>query len=244
MEPAPELRLSTSSAIRAHAADLWSIPHALRVGGMIPLGTRTTIVRLAGGGLLLHAPASLSEADHAAIAALGPVVALVAPNLEHCSFIADTARRHRDAQLWVAPGVERRLPADLPQRPLLLGQDTARPAWQDDLLPVAIDGMPRLRETVFLHPASGTLITADLSFNIQQADSWLDRTTLRMAGAYGHFGPSHLFKLYFLQDRAAFTRSLQAVLEHDFERVILAHGDVAEQGGKALLRAGFRFLLP
>ena len=209
-------------------------------GGLIPLGARTTIIGLPDGGLLLHAPARLSDADHAEIAELGEVRGLVAPNLEHCSWIADAAQRYPDAQLWVAPGVQRRLPAE--RRHHVLGQDDTVPVWEGVLDALAIDGMPRLQETVFLHPDTGTLITCDLSFNIHDVRSWVDRMALQVAGAYGKFGPSHLFKLYFLQDRVAFKRSLDALLEREFEQVILSHGEPVRSGGRENLREAFAFL--
>jgi len=215
---------------------IWTIDHPLRVRGLIPLGTRTTIVRLLDQSLLVHSPGPLSDEHHDQIAALGTVSVIVSPNLEHVLFLSDAASRYPNAQLWVAPGCPTALPRDA--RTL---DDTADAPWKGALVDFQMAGMPRLRETVFLHEASGTLIVTDISFNIRRAGFW-DRMMLSMAGAYGKFGPSHLFRSYFLQDRAAFKESLDAVLAHDFERVILAHGDVVRDGGRDGLRAAFAFL--
>jgi hypothetical protein len=39
-----------------------------------------------------------------------------------------------------------------------------------------------------------------------------------------------------VKDEAAFRSSLASILEWDFDRVIVGHGDVIEHGGKAKLR--------
>jgi hypothetical protein len=46
-----------------------------------------------------------------------------------------------------------------------------------------------------------------------------------------------------IRDRAAARGSLERILEWDFERVILTHGEVLERGGPAALRAGYAWLL-
>lgn len=224
-------------ALTQHADHIWSISHPLRVRGLIPLGTRTTIVQLSDGSLLLHSPGPLSEQDCADIDALGTVSVLLAPNLEHFLFLADAAARWPDAQLWVAPGC----PAELPRDARTLDDLDGAP-WADTLDTFYVDGMPRLREFVFLHRPSKTLIITDISFNIRSRDRWWERALLSVMGAYGKLGPSTLFKSHFLQDRAAFKVSLDRVLEEDFEQIVLPHGDVVTSGGRQQLREAFAFL--
>jgi hypothetical protein len=64
------------------APDLWvaTRPLPLRVGD---IGTRMTVIRLGDGSLLLHSPVRIDDATRAAVDALGPVGAVVAPNLHH-----------------------------------------------------------------------------------------------------------------------------------------------------------------
>lgn len=223
----------------AHAPGLWSRRHALRVGGVLPLGTRTTVLAHPDGGLLVHSPGPLSADDHAFILALGEVRWLVAPNREHTLFIGDAARAFPGAEVWVAPGVEGCISEERLTGVLSPGLDSPFGESIDTLF---IEGCPRMAETVLIHAASSTLITADLSFHITEADSWLDRTMLKMAGAYGKFGPSTLFRNWYLQDRPAFKRSLGALLERDFDRVVVAHGRPLETGGKMALESAFSFL--
>ena len=223
----------------AHAPGLWSCAHTLRVSGMIPLGCRTTVIEHPDGGLLVHSPGPLTADDHATIRGLGEVRWLVAPNREHTLYIADAARAFPEAEVWVAPGVEGRIPDGRLTGVLSPGLQSPFGEAIDTLF---IEGCPRMAETVLIHTASSTLITADLSFHITEADSWLDRTMLKMAGAYGKFGPSTLFRNWYLQDHSAFRRSLDELLDRDFDRVVLAHGKPLETGGKAALEAAYAFL--
>jgi len=222
-----------------HAPGLWSRSHALRVAGMVPLGTRTTVLEHPEGGLLVHSPGPLSPEDHATVRSLGEVRWLVAPNREHMLYIGDAAEAFPEAEVWVAPGVESRVPDGRLTGVLSPGLDSPFGAAVDTLF---VEGCPRLSETVLLHTPTRTLITADLSFHILEADGWLDRTILKMAGAYGKLGPSSLFKSWFMQDGQALRRTVDALLERDFDRILLAHGQPVETGGKAGLRAAYAFL--
>ena len=53
---------------------------------------------------------------------------------------------------------------------------------------------------------------------------------MRLIRSYGRFGPSTLDP-WLIRDRAAARASLERILAWDFDRVIVAHGDVLERGG-------------
>ena len=60
--------------------------------------------------------------------------------------------------------------------------------------------------------------------------------------SYGRFGPSKLDPLL-IRDRRAARESLERILAWDFDRVVVAHGDVLESGGREALREGYAWLL-
>src|SRR6266542_3295563 len=131
--------------------DLWVIDHALAMGGL-SLGTRTTVLRLPDGSMALISPGPLDDAGAAAVTALGPVRALVAPNTMHHLWLADARRRFPDARLYAPPALAKKRP-ELPI-------DVALPASPapDVLVPIAVAGMPRLDETAFVHRPPPTLV--------------------------------------------------------------------------------------
>jgi hypothetical protein len=222
----------------SHTPGVWSIAHPLTVGGILPMGTRTTILRLDSGGLLVHAPGPLDAADAAAVRALGPVEAIVAPNKEHHLFFAAARAAFPEARGYAVPGAQGRVRSAVDGP---FGAGAAGP-WEDGLLAVDVGGMPRLEETLLFHRASGTLVTCDLSFNIQRVEGWLPRTALELAGAYGRFGPSRLFRSWYLQDRPALRRTVDQLLDLPLTRIVLAHGETVDTDARATLEAAFDWL--
>jgi hypothetical protein len=46
-----------------------------------------------------------------------------------------------------------------------------------------------------------------------------------------------------VRDRVAFRQSLKRILEWPFERIVVAHGEVSEKGGRDELVRGYAWLL-
>ena len=223
--------------LQALATDVWVIDHPLRVGGL-HLGTRTTLVRLASGGLWMHSPGPLSPQLTADIAALGVVQALVAPNAMHHRYLTHNARAFPQATVYVSPALSEKLKTALAYEVL---QTETPPLWRDDLRQHFIDGMPKLQEYVFLHRASQTLILTDLAFHIRHSDAWFTRLFMHLNGAYGHFGPSRIFRTL-VKNRAALRASLAHLQKWEFERIIVAHGDILEHDGKAAMQTRYAWV--
>ena len=68
------------------------------------------------------------------------------------------------------------------------------------------------------------------------------RVLMTLIRSYGHFGPSTLDPLL-IRHRPSARASLERILAWDFDRVIVAHGDVLEHGGREALRRGYSWLL-
>lgn len=216
------------------AKDLWTIEHTLRIAGL-PIGTRTSVVRLADGGLLLHSPGPLDTSGRSALEGLGPVRALVAPNALHHFYVEENARAFPEARIYGAPGVAAKQPGVHFHEEL---GDTAPAAWSADLDQRLVRGMPGVDEVAFLHRASRTLLLTDLAFNVRHSDSAWMRLFMRLNGAYGRFGPTRMLKTRF-RDRAALRASLERILAWDFDRVSVTHGEILEAGGREALRDAF-----
>ena len=123
----------------------------------------------------------------------------------------------------------------------MLGDKPAE-LWAADLDQVQVGGAPSLRETVFLHRASRTLLCLDLCFNVNTSGSFATRLMMRINGAYGRFGPSRIFRYTVMKDRRALRASLDKILAWDFDRVTVAHGDILETGGRKAIQRGFAWL--
>lgn len=202
---------------------LWHATHDHAPGG-IQFRTRATLARLSDGGLWMHSPIPLDDALANQLDTLGDVRHLVAPNGWHHSFTAAAKARYPRATLWASPALRHsnaRLPVDA-------WLDETEPPWSRELQPLLIEGAPKAGEVVFLHAPSSTLIVTDLLFQIRYPVNILTKVVLWMAGTHGgRLAQSRLWRSV-TKDRVAAARSVETMLEWDFERVVLAHGDLVE----------------
>ncbi|MCA9604075.1 MAG: DUF4336 domain-containing protein [Myxococcales bacterium] len=212
---------------------LWvrAMPHTM-MG--LHLGARMAVVRLKDGSLLIHSPIALDAELRAAVDALGPVSHITCPNTYHHVYAKPWAEAYPEATLHGAPTLERKR-SDLRFHRTLSSQP--HPDWEGTLIPHYIEGC-LLHETVFVHPATRTVVAVDLAENFDTSDHFATRTYLKMAGIHGRVGWAKPLRVLY-RDRRAAARSLEALLEHDFDRVIVAHGNVIERNGRALVRQTF-----
>jgi hypothetical protein len=224
--------------LRELAPDLWVTERSLTFAG-IDVGTRMTVIRLREGELFLHSPVALDPELQRALDALGTVRFAVAPNRMHHLFIGDYCDAYPKAELFAAPGLETKR-KDVGWRAVL--GDEAPPAWAGQLEQLFFRGFPLANEVVFFHPPSRSLLLTDLAFNIGPDSPPATRFAFRLLRAYERFGPSLLERIL-IRDRSAGRASLQGILAWDFDRVIMAHGQVLAKGGRDALRAGYAWLL-
>jgi len=224
--------------LRKLAENLWVEERSQRFYGL-EVGTRMTVMRLADGSLLLHSPVSIDPQLRRELDSLGTVRYAVAPNRFHHLYAGEVETAYPEARLWVAPGVERKRP-DL-EFVGVLG-DEAPEEWQDEVEQVFFRGRPFENEVSFLHRPSRTLVLCDLAFNFGPHAPLATRLLMRLVGGYGRFGPTRLDPIL-IRDRPAARRSFERILAWDFDRVVIAHGEVLEAGGPAALRAGYDWLL-
>jgi hypothetical protein len=102
----------------AVADGIWALERRSAVILGMTLPCRSTLIRLASGGLLVHSPPPLDEAARAAFEKLGPVTAIIAPNSLHHSYVPENAMAFPGAQVFLAPGLAERI-SKLPQGPTL-----------------------------------------------------------------------------------------------------------------------------
>jgi hypothetical protein len=216
--------------------NLWTATQPMRALGM-DIGARMTIVRLASGGLFVHAPIRLTPELKAALDDLGPVEVAVAPNAMHHLFLGSFLAFYPAARGYAAPGAAAKNPG-LSLTPI---PATPPPLWSADLDHAHLEGLPKLDEFAFFHRASRTLILTDFVFYFQDARSFLLRLYLRLAGAIGKPVQTSILKSM-VKDRAAARATVDRLLAWDFDRVIMSHRDILERGGKQALQQATAWL--
>jgi hypothetical protein len=219
-------------------SDLFIADAPLRFLGL-EVGARMTVVRLPGSRLLLHSPISATAELVREVKALGTVAYLVAPNRLHHLFVGEWQQACSDARTYVAPGLDTKR-ADLEIAGVL--RDEPEPEWKEALDQVILAGFPFANEVVFFHRPSATLIASDLAFNVGASSPLLTRLFFRLGGTYGRLAPTLLERLL-VRDRTAFRQSLERILAWPFVRVVVAHGEVSEEGGREELVRSYSWVL-
>jgi hypothetical protein len=217
--------------------ELWVAEMPSKVFG-VEFGARSTLTRLPEGGLWVHSPIRLTDELRREIDALGPIEALVAPNKMHYAYLEEWIAAYPDALVFVAPDWLREISVD----PVILS-DAAEMLWQGVLKHKILHGSSLIREADFLHIKSRTLILTDLAFNISLSQAPLpQKLAAGIIGVHDGFAPSRTFRMT-AGDKAALKISLERLLEWDFQRIIVSHGDIIEKDGPKVLLMAFDWVL-
>lgn len=209
--------------------NIFTFDTVLKTPGL-DLPVRSTLVRDQNRSVLIS-PIRFSDQQVAEIKNLGPVTDIVAPCLYHHLFVKKALKLFPTARVWGAPGFDKKRP-DIPWTGFIKSSNWAH---QDVLEALPIEGVPALNEVVFFHPSTRTLITSDLCFNMHKPTGWAAGVILRLIGTYNGFAISRLLKLI-LKNKPAFEASLQKLFLWNFDKVIMSHGAIVENNGKAYLR--------
>ncbi len=207
------------------APDVWHLSTAepVKFPGGLRLPLASTAVRLPDRTLLLYSPIALDDASAAALAAEGEVAHIVAPSLIHHLHAKAAAERYPNATLHIASGLAAKNPALAGGREM--GDAGAGAGWGDAIEAQQIGGAPKLGETVLFHRPSGTVMCADLLFNVTTHANFMTRMILGMTGVGGkQLAQSRMWK-FGVRDRAAARTSLDRVLAWPIRRIAPCHGE-------------------
>ena len=225
-----------TSALTAVVDDkIWTLDRAVWFSG-VRLRARTTVVRLDGGSLLIHSPSPPTEALAAELRALGPVRWLVVPNCFHHLGTPAAAAHFPDAQV-VGPASALGRNNALRIHVEIHGAEFGEQVPEFEALP--LQGVPFLDETVLYHRPTQTLLGADIVLGASAEDHWSWRWAARITGCYARVRvPPDVRKK--IPDKAAASRSLQAMLERPAQRLIVAHAAVIEADCRDRLAQAWR----
>ncbi|WP_439815124.1 DUF4336 domain-containing protein [Zavarzinia sp. CC-PAN008] len=202
--------------------------------------TRMALVRLQDGGLFVWSPIALTEALRDAVAGVGPVRHIVAPNDLHHLSVPNWMAAWPQAQVHAAPGLRAKRPdiaftADL--------ADTPPPGWAGQIDQAVIRGNAITTEVVFFHRASGTVLVTDLIQHLPRG--WYTGWRALVARLDLMTGPEpavpRKFRMAF-KDKATARAAMRPVLDWPAQALLIAHGPPVTQDAQATLRRAFDWL--
>lgn len=216
---------------------IWLDSTPVRIVGT-HLTCNTTVCRLKGDDLLVVSPSRLTPDTRAAIGALGRVAHVYAPNAFHHLWIAD----------WIAAFPEARVHAPkvlAKKRPLLridrFHDEEPEPAFAGIVDEVVIGGF-RLAETALVHRPARAAIVTDLVHNVGRPEGRWTQTYCSVMGFYDRVALSRLLRWTAFSDRATARESIDELLGHSFDTLIVGHGAPIETRAKELLGEATSFL--
>ncbi len=213
--------------------------------GVLPL--RMTVVQLPDGSLLLHSPTQFTPELQTQLSELGPIRALVAPNLVHWMFLRDWQRANPDAKTWAVPRLRQR--RQVKEAGIVIDHDlsgTPPTAWGDAIDLVTVPGGFGFSEVALFHKPSRSLVLTDLVLNLEpERLPALVRPIARLLGITTPVGRAPfyvrtVFKLGGWAARNAALRLVQLRPEH----VVFAHGRLFEGNPSDALAQSLSWLLP
>lgn len=210
------------------APNLWHVESMF--GAIFPV---RMVVRRTNEGIILWAPVALDEELAESIGDLGPVRTIVAPNLFHYAHVAHAKELFPGARV-LAPEALRKKKPEVPIDGLLeSGLELG-----DGCKVHSVEGSPVVSEFVLHDEATKTMVVTDLLFNVRRAHNWRSWFVFKVvAGTLGDVGQSRLWKS-FVKDKEAAGASMRSLNELSFERLIVGHGEVVEEGGQEALAKG------
>lgn len=220
---------------------IWLLPYAVSLGGA-RFEARMTIVRMADGSLVIHSPGPLDGQVREWMHSLGRVAVIVAPGNFHHLHVAVCQRAFPDAETWICPGVERRdrtlhFDGVLGERMPVSMQAEFEQAFAQGRL---------MAEVPLLHRPSRTLLLVDLVERFGDCTPEVNRALrigMKLLGMWNRPALAPEYRIAGWKNRDAARAALERVLAWDFERVVIAHGDLIERDAKAVLRHAWRAAL-
>ncbi|EKM56514.1 uncharacterized protein PHACADRAFT_160039 [Phanerochaete carnosa HHB-10118-sp] len=242
---------SQQTVIREVVKDIWTFSCPFSRFGFVPVGGRSTAIKLSSGDVWVLASTPLNDATKSKLSELGPVKYIVSADAVHHLFLGEFKKEYPSAKL-IAP--EEAIKKKTEEGLTFDGswgkdpEDTTYGFEHDVCHLSAYFSGHQNKEVVFFHPSSKTLIEADLLFNLPANEQYSKSSSSGRIPLLGNMiHPWHGLhkKLAWAAgvDKAAMKRDCKAIADWDFKRIIPCHGDVIEERGKDAFMEAFKAFL-
>jgi len=240
------------TVVREVAPDVWIFSKPFTRFGMLPLGGRTTVIKLSTqtdgkNDLWILASTPLITQTKEKVDELGAPKYLVSPDSDHHLFLAEWKHAYPEAKL-IGPAVVANKKKDLEFHGVY-GRDTEGTlyGYEDEIEARYFSGFSK-EDIVFLHKPSKSLLEADLIFNMPCTEQYSlvgGSGKVPILGAIltpsSNQSRKYVWKAVKKDGYNTMKEDAVAVAGWDFERIIPCHGDVIETDGKKAWNDGLKW---
>jgi len=204
---------------------VWTDFCDLNIAG-IPMGRRVTVIRSKAGGVFVWSPLPAVSINIENIRELSDDVTFILQSKMHNLYINDYQEYFPNSRFLAAN-------EEYDKNSQYEMFSSCKPL-EEEFYYVEVAGMPKVKEVVFYHIETKTLIVADLFFNVSTPKSGFRRFLCSVAGIGDKPKSSRLWKSM-IKDADEYCASLKAILEWDIDRIITGHGNCVNSGAKDVL---------
>lgn len=233
----------TSSCFTTFAPNVYIKEYPIRYAGC-RFYSRLTIVKLSNGQLWIHSPCEITTELKSEIEALGPVGIIVAPGNYHHMHVASCQAAFPSAKTYICPGVETKQPKL--KYDTKLHENKAEDLYAEDLEQVLLKGNRVINEVAFFHKPTKTLILVDSIEWIGDhtpGTNWVLRFWWKyLLGMWNTPKPAPEYQMGW-KDKSQAKKSMEQILQWDFESVIISHGENITKDAKEVVRSAWKRIL-
>ncbi|KAI0765231.1 hypothetical protein C8Q74DRAFT_1287071 [Fomes fomentarius] len=230
--------------IREVAHNVWTFSRPFTLFGLLPVGGRSTAIKLEAGGVWILASTPLTDETRQKLAELGEVKYIIAGNSFHNLFLRPYKEAYPGAKLIGPEGLLKKKELDGLQLEGVYSASNpdAKHGFEDEIEACYFSGYAN-KDTAFFHKASKTVVAADLLFNIPAREQFSKSKESARSLLFNAMHPRGWQQRAFVwskeENKEALRREAQTVYSWDFDRYIPCHGDVIETGAKAAWASAF-----
>ena len=203
------------------------------------LGTRMTVIKMKNNSLFLHSPTKFTHVLKNILDELGKVSIIVCPNKLHHLYINSYVENYPKAKLYAAPGLEKKR-KDIQFKGTL--EDKPDQEWSEEIDQMVFKGCFLIEEVFFFHKETKTLIITDFIQSIHSYHNLFERIMGRVGGIFENPSPPRDLRLLMRLDRQTARNSINRVKQWDFEKIIIAHGQLITKNAQSVFNKAFDWI--
>ncbi|KAF5352163.1 hypothetical protein D9758_009197 [Tetrapyrgos nigripes] len=202
--------------------------------GFMPLGFRSTAVKLSNGDVWVHASTPFDNETKESLDKLGPVKYIMNSSLAHHFFLTEFKNAYPNAKIIGVEGISAKKGMKFDGE---YGRDSegTKYGYEDEIKTCFFSGSSN-KEVAWYHTSSKTLIVGDLMFNLPATEQFSKSGSSGKLPFISTLSPTGMFcksTLWgFGVDKEQMKKDIKTVYDWDFERIIMGHGNVIEKDAK------------